>query len=185
MGLLNSLLRFLRGQDFDGGKHYVGRPYYDSIPSGGIELENFMAAGGTFIQPATNTTHLYYEAKKVYDKLPDDVLRYLVLQINSGAAREEISLEYLRDFVKANSSLDWMDFCLLYTWAWSDLVSHMPKNSVPSALAREAEDKTRIAIDRAKINIECGMHRYEEFLRGIPQYRIMQVLMEFQGGMGV
>lgn len=81
MGLLNSLLRFLCGQDFDGGKHYVGRPYYDSIPSGGIEFENFMAAGGTFIQPATNTTHLYYEAKKVYDKLPDDVLRYLVLQI--------------------------------------------------------------------------------------------------------
>ena len=180
MGLFRFLRGLLGGDNFDGGKHYIGRPYYDSLPSGGHELEEFMATGGTFIMPATNTTHLYYEAKKVYDKLPEDVLRYLVLQINSGSAREEMPLTYLRDFVKTNSSLDWKGFCLLYTWAWSDLVSHTPKCSVPLSLIREADEKTRIAIERAKTNIECGMHRYEKFLRGIPQYRIMQVLMEFQ-----
>ena len=185
MGLFGSLCGLLGGDNFDGGKHYIGRPYYDSLPSGGRELEEFMAAGGTFIMPATNTTHLYYEAKKVYDKLPEDVLRYLVLQINSGSAREEMPLTYLRDFVKTNLSLGWKEFCLLYTWTWADLVSHTPKCSVPLSLVREADEKTRIAIERAKTNIECGMHRYEEFLRGIPQYRIMQVLMEFQTGEGL
>lgn len=134
MGLLRSLFNFGGNEDFDGGKHYVGRPYYDSLPDRGRELEDFMAAGGSFIMPATNATHLYYEAKKVYAKLPEDVLRYLVLQINSGAARDELPLAYLRDFVKENTSLSWADFCLLYTWVWSDFVEHIPKRSVASWL---------------------------------------------------
>ena len=45
----------------------VGREYYDSIPTGGKELEEFMAIGGSFIMLAVNSTHLYREIKKVYD----------------------------------------------------------------------------------------------------------------------
>ena len=30
----------------------IGKEYYDSIPTGGTELEEFMAIGGTFIMPA-------------------------------------------------------------------------------------------------------------------------------------
>ena len=100
----------------------IGEEYYDSIPTGGKELEEFMAIGGTFIMPAVNSTHLYREIKKVYDKLPEDVARYLALQINSGAAREEFSNDALIKLVKKHSARNWRELCMDYTWEWSSRV---------------------------------------------------------------
>ena len=158
----------------------IGRAYYDSIPTGGKELEEFMAIGGTFIMPAVNSTHLYREIKKVYDKLPEDVARYLALQINSGAAREEFPNDALIKLVKKHSARNWRELCMDYTWEWSSRVGGIGPKNVPVAMKSDADNKTDAAITRADEFIRKGNRRYEEFLRSIPQWKIMQVLMEFE-----
>ena len=158
----------------------IGREYYDSIPTGGKELEEFMAIGGTFIMPAVNSTHLYREIKKVYDKLPEDVARYLALQINSGAAREEFSNDTLIKLVKRHSARNWRELCMDYTWEWSSRVGGIGPNNVPVEMKSDADKKADAAITRADEFISKGNRRYEEFLRSIPQWKIMQVLMEFE-----
>ena len=158
----------------------IGREYYDSIPTGGKELEEFMAIGGTFIMPAVNSTHLYREIKKVYDKLPEDVARYLALQINSGAAREEFSNDALIKLVKKHSARNWRELCIDYTWEWSSRVGGIGPKNVPVEMKSDADKKADAAITRADEFISKGNRRYEEFLRSIPQWKIMQVLMEFE-----
>ena len=158
----------------------IGREYYDSIPTGGKELEEFMAIGGTFIMPAVNSTHLYREIKKVYDKLPEDVARYLALQINSGAAREEFSNDTLIKLVKRHSARNWRELCMDYTWEWSSRVGGIGPKNVPVEMKSDADKKADAAITRADEFISKGNRRYEEFLRSIPQWKIMQVLMEFE-----
>ena len=158
----------------------IGREYYDSIPTGGKELEEFMAIGGTFIMPAVNSTHLYREIKKVYDKLPEDVARYLALQINSGAAREEFSNDALIKLVKKHSARNWRELCMDYTWEWSSRVGGIGPKNVPVEMKSDADKKADAAITRADEFISKGNRRYEEFLRSIPQWKIMQVLMEFE-----
>lgn len=157
----------------------IGKEYYDSIPTGGTELEEFMAIGGTFIMPAVNSTHLYREIKKVYDKLPEDVARYLALQINSGAAREEFPNDALIKLVKKHSAGNWRELCMDYTWEWSRLVGGIDPKNVPAEMKSDADKKADAAITRAEEFIGKGSKRYEEFLRSIPQWKIMQVLMEF------
>lgn len=159
----------------------IGEEYYDSIPTGGKELEEFMAIGGTFIMPAVNSTHLYREIKKVYDKLPEDVARYLALQINSGAAREEFSNDTLIKLVKKHSARNWRELCMDYTWEWSSRVGGIVPKNVPVEMKSDADKKADAAITRADEFISKGNRRYEEFLRSIPQWKIMQVLMEFKG----
>lgn len=159
----------------------IGREYYDSIPTGGKELEEFMAIGGTFIMPAVNSTHLYREIKKVYDKLPEDVARYLALQINSGAAREEFSNDALIKLVKKHSARNWRELCMDYTWEWSSRVGGIGPKDVPAEMKSDADKKADTAITRAERFIDKGNRRYEGFLRSIPQWKIMQVLMEFKG----
>ena len=159
----------------------IGKEYYDSIPTGGKELEEFMAIGGTFIMPAVNSTHLYLEIKKVYDKLPEDVARYLALQINSGAAREEFSNDALIKLVKKHSARNWRELCMDYTWEWSSRVGGIGPKNVPAEMKSDADKKADAAITRADEFISKGNCRYEEFLRSIPQWKIMQVLMEFKG----
>lgn len=159
----------------------IGREYYDSIPTGGKELEEFMAIGGTFIMPAVNSTHLYREIKKVYDKLPEDVARYLALQINSGAAREDFSNDALIKLVKKHSARNWRELCMDYTWEWSSRVGGIVPKNVPVEMKSDADKKADAAITRADEFISKGNRRYEEFLRSIPQWKIMQVLMEFKG----
>ena len=159
----------------------IGKEYYDSIPTGGTELEEFMAIGGTFIMPAVNSTHLYREIKKVYDKLPEDVARYLALQINSGAAREEFPNDALIKLVKKHSAGNWRELCMDYTWEWSRLVGGIGPKNVPAEMKSDADKKADAAITRAEEFIRKGNRRYEEFLRSIPQWKIMQVLMEFKG----
>ena len=158
----------------------IGREHYDSIPTGGKELEEFMAIGGTFIIPAVNSTHLYREIKKVYDKLPEDVARYLALQINSGAAREEFSNDTLIKLVKRHSARNWRELCMDYTWEWSSRVGGIGPKNVPVEMKSDADKKADAAITRADEFISKGNRRYEEFLRSIPQWKIMQVLMEFE-----
>lgn len=158
----------------------IGEEYYDSIPTGGKELEEFMAIGGTFIMPAVNSTHLYREIKKVYDKLPEDVARYLALQINSGAAREEFSNDALIKLVKKHSARNWRELCMDYTWEWSSRVGGIVPKNVPVEMKSDADKKADAAITRADEFISKGNRRYEEFLRSIPQWKIMQVLMEFE-----
>ena len=158
----------------------IGREYYDSIPTGGKELEEFMAIGGTFIMPAVNSTHLYREIKKVYDKLPEDVARYLALQINSGAAREEFPNDALIKLVKKHSARNWRELCMDYTWEWSSRVGGIGPKNVPVEMKSDADNKVDAAITRADEFISKGNRRYEEFLRSIPQWKIMQVLMEFE-----
>lgn len=158
----------------------IGREYYDSIPTGGKELEEFMAIGGTFIIPAVNSTHLYREIKKVYDKLPEDVARYLALQINSGAAREEFSNDALIKLVKKHSARNWRELCMDYTWEWSSRVGGIGPQNLPVEIKSDADNKADAAITRADEFISKGNRRYEEFLRSIPQWKIMQVLMEFE-----
>lgn len=158
----------------------IGEEYYDSIPTGGKELEEFMAIGGTFIMPAVNSTHLYREIKKVYDKLPEDVARYLALQINSGAAREEFSNDTLIKLVKKHSARNWRELCMDYTWEWSSRVGGIVPKNVPVEMKSDADKKADAAITRADEFISKGNRRYEEFLRSIPQWKIMQVLMEFE-----
>ena len=158
----------------------IGEEYYDSIPTGGKELEEFMAIGGTFIMPAVNSTHLYREIKKVYDKLPEDVARYLALQINSGAAREEFSNDALIKLVKKHSARNWRELCMDYTWEWSSRVGGIGPKNVPVEMKSDADKKADAAITRADEFISKGNRRYEEFLRSIPQWKIMQVLMEFE-----
>lgn len=158
----------------------IGEEYYDSIPTGGKELEEFMAIGGTFIMPAVNSTHLYREIKKVYDKLPEDVARYLALQINSGAAREEFSNDTLIKLVKKHSARNWRELCMDYTWEWSSRVGGIGPKNVPVEMKSDADKKADAAITRADEFISKGNRRYEEFLRSIPQWKIMQVLMEFE-----
>ena len=158
----------------------IGKEYYDSIPTGGTELKEFMAIGGTFIMPAVNSTHLYREIKKVYDKLPEDVARYLALQINSGAAREEFPNDTLIKLVKKHSAENWRELCMDYTWEWSSRVGGIGPENVPAEMKSDADKKADAAIIRAEEFIGNGNKRYEEFLRGIPQWRIMQVLMEFE-----
>lgn len=159
----------------------IGEEYYDSIPTGWKELEEFMAIGGTFIMPAVNSTHLYREIKKVYDKLPEDVARYLALQINSGAAREEFSNDTLIKLVKKHSARNWRELCMDYTWEWSSRVGGIGPKNVPVEMKSDADKKADAAITRADEFISKGNRRYEEFLRSIPQWKIMQVLMEFKG----
>ncbi len=158
----------------------IGEEYYDSIPTGWKELEEFMAIGGTFIMPAVNSTHLYREIKKVYDKLPEDVARYLALQINSGAAREEFSNDTLIKLVKKHSARNWRELCMDYTWEWSSRVGGIGPKNVPVEMKSDADKKADAAITRADEFISKGNRRYEEFLRSIPQWKIMQVLMEFE-----
>ncbi len=158
----------------------IGKEYYDSIPTGGKELEEFMAIGGTFIMPAVNSTHLYREIKKVYDKLPEDVARYLALQINSGAAREEFPNDTLIKLVKKHSARNWRELCMDYTWEWSSRVGGIGPENVPAEMKSDADKKADTAITRAEKFIDKGNRRYEEFLRSIPQWKIMQVLMEFE-----
>ena len=158
----------------------IGEEYYDSIPTGGKELEEFMAIGGTFIMPAVNSTHLYREIKKVYDKLPEDVARYLALQINSGAAREEFPNDALIKLVKKHSARNWRELCMDYTWEWSSRVGGIGPKNVPVEMKSDADNKVDAAITRADEFISKGNRRYEEFLRSIPQWKIMQVLMEFE-----
>lgn len=158
----------------------LGKDYYDSIPTGGKELEEFMAIGGTFIMPAVNSTHLYREIKKVYDKLPEDVARYLALQINSGAARDEFSNEVLIKLVKKYSAENWRELCMDYTWEWSSRVGGIGPKNIPAEMKSDADKKTNTAITRAEEFIRKGNRRYEEFLRRIPQWKIMQILMEFE-----
>ena len=158
----------------------IGREYYDSIPTGGKELEEFMAIGGTFIMPAVNSTHLYREIKKVYDKLPEDVARYLALQINSGAARGEFPNDALIKLVKKHSAENWRELCMDYTWEWSSRVGGIGPKNVPVEMKSDADKKADAAITRADEFISKGNRRYEEFLRSIPQWKIMQVLMEFE-----
>ena len=158
----------------------IGKEYYDSIPTGGTELEEFMAIGGTFIMPAVNSTHLYHEIKKVYGKLPEDVARYLALQINSGAAREEFPNDALIKLVKKHSDGNWRELCMDYTWEWSSRVGGISPKNVPTELKSDADKKADAAITRAERFISEGNRRYEEFLRSIPQSKIMQVLMEFK-----
>ena len=158
----------------------IGKEYYDSIPTGGTELEEFMAIGGTFIMPAVNSTHLYREIKKVYDKLPEDVARYLALQINSGAARGEFPNDALIKLVKKHSAENWRELCMDYTWEWSSRVGGIGPNNVPVEMKSDADKKADAAITRADEFISKGNRRYEEFLRSIPQWKIMQVLMEFE-----
>ena len=158
----------------------IGREYYDSIPTGGKELEEFMAIGGTFIMPAVNSTHLYREIKKVYDKLPEDVARYLALQINSGAAREDFSNDALIKLVKKHSARNWRELCMDYTWEWSSRVGGIGPKNVPAEMKSDADKKADTAITRAEKFIDKGNRRYEGFLRSIPQWKIMQVLMEFE-----
>ena len=159
----------------------IGKEYYDSIPSEGKELEEFIAIGGTFILPAVNSTHLYHEIKKVYGKLPEDVARYLALQINSGAAREEFPNDALIKLVKKHSDGNWRELCMDYTWEWSSRVGGISPKNVPAELKSDADKKADAAITRAERFISEGNRRYEEFLRSIPQSKIMQVLMEFKG----
>ena len=158
----------------------IGKEYYDSIPSEGKELEEFIAIGGTFILPAVNSTHLYHEIKKVYGKLPEDVARYLALQINSGAAREEFPNDALIKLVKKHSDGNWRELCMDYTWEWSSRVGGISPKNVPAELKSDADKKADAAITRAERFISEGNRRYEEFLRSIPQSKIMQVLMEFK-----
>lgn len=158
----------------------IGKEYYDSIPSEGKELEEFIAIGGTFILPAVNSTHLYHEIKKVYGKLPEDVARYLALQINSGAAREEFPNDALIKLVKKHSDGNWRELCMDYTWEWSGRVGGISPKNVPAELKSDADKKADAAITRAERFISEGNRRYEEFLRSIPQSKIMQVLMEFK-----
>lgn len=165
----------------EAGNRYRGRPYYDSLPTGGSDLDDFLSIGGTLIVPATNSTHLYYEIRKVYGKLPDDVARYLALQMNSGAAREEMNNDFLISLVKNHSGQGWEGLCFDYTWEWSSRVGGAARSMVPYDLRCDADVKIRQAICRAARNIELGMSRYEDTLRGVPQYRIMQVLAEFEG----
>lgn len=162
------------------GNKYRGRPYYDSIPSGGSDQEDFMLLGGTLIMPATNSTHLFYEICKVYDKLPIDVSRYLALQINSASAREEMSNRYLISLVNQHSGQQWEKLCFDYTWEWSSRVGGIDRTAVPYDLRCDADGKIKQAIHRAARNIELGMKRYEEMLRAVPQSRIMQVLNEYE-----
>lgn len=158
----------------------IGKEYYDSIPTGGTELEEFMAIGGTFIMPAVNSTHLYREIKKVYDKLPEDVARYLALQINSGAVREEFPNDTLIKLVKKHSAENWRELCMDYTWEWFSRVGGIGLEIVPAEMKSDADKKADTAITRADEFISKGNCRYEEFLRSIPQWKIMQVLMEFE-----
>ena len=158
----------------------IGKEYYDSIPTGGTEREEFMAIGGTFIMPAVNSTHLYREIKKVYDKLPEDVARYLALQINSGAARGEFPNNALRKLVKKHSSGNWRELCMDYTWEWSRLVGGIDPKNVPAEMKSDADKKADTAITRAEKFIDKGNRRYEGFLRSIPQWKIMRVIMEFK-----
>ena len=158
----------------------IGREYYDSIPTGGKEREEFMAIGGTFIMPAVNSTHLYREIKKVYDKLPEDVARYLALQINSGAARGEFPNDALIKLVKKHSAENWRELCMDYTWEWSSREGGIGPKNVPAEMKSDADKKADAAITRADEFISKGNRRYEEFLRSIPQWKIMQVLMEFE-----
>ena len=158
----------------------IGKEYYDSIPTGGTELEEFTAIGGTFIMPAVNSTHLYREIKKVYDKLPEDVARYLALQINSGAARGEFPNDALIKLVKKHSAENWRELCMDYTWEWSSRVGGIGPKNVPVEMKSDADKKADAAITRADEFISKGNRRYEEFLRSIPQWKIMQVLMEFE-----
>ena len=158
----------------------IGKEYYDSIPSEGKELEEFIAIGGTFIIPTVNSTHLYHEIKKVYNKLPEDVARYLALQINSGAARGEFPNNALRKLVKKHSSGNWRELCMDYTWEWSRLVGGIDPKNVPAEMKSDADKKADTAITRAEKFIGKGNRRYEGFLRSIPQWKIMQVLMEFK-----
>ena len=159
----------------------IGKEYYDSIPTGGTELEEFMAIGGTFIMPAVNSTHLYREIKKVYDKLPEDVARYLALQINSGAARGKFPNDALIKLVKKHSAENWRELCMDYTWEWSSRVGGIGPKNVPAEMKSDADKKADTAITRAEKFIDKGNRRYEGFLRSIPQWKIMQVLMEFKG----
>ena len=143
------------------GSKNIGKEYYDSIPTGGTELEEFMAIGGTFILPAVNSTHLYREIKKVYDKLPEDVARYLALQINSGAARGEFPNDALIQLVKKHSAENWRELCMDYTWEWSSRVGGIGPKNVPAEMKSDADKKADAAIIRAEEFIRNGNKRYE------------------------
>ena len=153
---------------------YIGRPYYDSIPTGGKELEDFMAIGGTLIMPATNTTHLYYEIKKAFPDLEDVAAKYLALQINSSAAREELPESTLKSFVQKYQSLDWKDLCRAYTWEWNERVGGIPNYTIPDDLKMDAEKKIIVAIERAAEDIKHGMVRYAPVLMAASRERIYE-----------
>ena len=67
-----------------------------------------------------------------------------------------------------------------YTWEWSSRAGGIGPKNVPAEMKSDADKKADAAIIRAEEFIRNGNKRYEEFLRGIPQWRIMQVLMEFE-----
>ena len=112
--------------------------------------------------------------------MPEDVARYLSLQINSGAAREEFSNDALIKLVKKHSARNWRELCIDYTWEWSSRVGGIGPKNVPVEMKSDADKKADAAITRADEFISKGNRRYEEFLRSIPQWKIMQVLMEFE-----
>lgn len=104
----------------------------------------------------------------------------MALQINSGAAREEFPNDALIKLVKKHSDGNWRELCMDYTWEWSGRVGGISPKNVPAELKSDADKKADAAITRAERFISEGNRRYEEFLRSIPQSKIMQVLMEFK-----
>ena len=83
--------------------------------------------------------------------------------------------------VKKHSDGNWRELCMDYTWEWSSRVGGISPKNVPAEMKSDADKKADAAITRAEKFIGKGNRRYEGFLRSIPQWKIMQVLMEFKG----
>lgn len=145
-----------------------------------FRMLRFILKGGTFTQPAINTTHLYYQIRRVYDKMDPGCAAYFALHINSSCARAEFSPRLLRRLTgEFSSDDDWKRLCSTYTFMWQELVCHktiMPRQAVELGL----HDMVMKAIDEAAREIKFGSHRHENFLRNLPQSKVLALTIEYE-----
>ena len=145
-----------------------------------VKLAKFMMRGGTFTLPAVNSTHLYYQIRRVYDKMEPACAAYFALLINSAAVRDKFSefclLTMVRDF---KSDDDWANLCSMYVCMWQESVAGKyisPNRIVELGL----HDQILRCIERSKQDILSGGRQYENLLRGMSQAQVMSVVFGFQ-----
>lgn len=143
------------------------------------KLIRFGMRGGSITQPAINSTHLYFQIRKVYDKMEPACAAYFALQINSSCARKEFSKRLLLMMVKDfKTDEDWKSLCSMYTAMWLERVA---RNNVSSRQMVELgiSDMIYKSIESAKQDIIRGGTQHEKWLRGLSQTSVLEVVLEY------
>lgn len=139
-----------------------------------LKVIRFGIKGGTFTQVAENVSYLYYQAKRVYENMPENFARFMSIWLNTAGCRELFSEAEIYKFVTTHEDYEWKDVCLDYSWRFAAMTGAPSRFEVPSNVRNDMDSKTFKVIDDVRRKVERGrIRKREEYvLRNIPQHVI-------------